>query len=94
MEDYTIVITEEHLAGDKWIEGDCPGYRAFKDALPSEVYLNILPSYRLWAKNNNKCPGHNGYRWGSWKKYSDGELVRYNMMQVQVGDEIVFKHIC
>jgi len=91
---YEIVITGEHLAGDKWIESDCPGARAFQDALPSEVYLEIPTepiNYRLWSLTNNNTWCNNKHVWESYKKDSNGELDLFNMMRAEVGDEVVFK---
>jgi len=87
-QDYEIVITAKHLAGNKWDSDDCPGYRAFKDALPSEVYENLPKDNGLWgAKYNSEK------QWGSYKKDSDGELVLFNMMEAETDDEIIFKKV-
>jgi len=106
--EYKIVITEEHVAGNKHQSNDCPGFRAFKDALPKNVYLKIPTIYRHWAvTNNNTCWekrtnwNNDNNRWvsyrknlsGSYKKNSNGELVVFSMMRAEVGDEVVFKKI-
>jgi len=84
-EGYTIVITAKHVTGNTLDGYDCPGARAFKDALPSEVYLN-LPKYGgLWGTRDN-----DDKQWTSYKKNSNGKLVSFNMMEAEIGDKIIF----
>ena len=95
-EGYTIVITKEHLAGDKQIDSDCPGFRAFKDALPSKVYFNIPTepvNCRNWGLANNRTQWgiSNKHLWTSYKKNSNGELVKFIMTTAKIGDEIILK---
>jgi len=95
MEDYTIIITAKHLAGDKRLDSDCPGFRALKDALPNEVYLNIPTepvNCRNWGLTSNRTRWDTGHHvWESYKKDLNGVLDLFNMMGAEIGDEVIFK---
>ena len=74
---YHITITKEHCAGCKYNARTCPGYRAFKDAVPfwKRIFFDGWISY------------HDiDFKW-----YSFNSTGAYkNMVHAQPGDEVYF----
>lgn len=77
---YRIVITEEHCAGHRLDERNCPGIRSFKDAVP--WYKRILtPTWIFEQSSNNK-----------WRATNEHGFC-VDMIHAMPGDIVYFERI-
>jgi len=80
---YSVTITKKHLGGDFTNPYDCPGYHAFKSAMPPLRYFVLRNKSKGWWTYANRT--------GTWESFKNNEHCV--MFDVQVNDVIQFRKI-
>jgi hypothetical protein len=88
------IVTQEHLAGDKYNHTDCIGYRCLMTALNTATSIN--PNIKnIYIRNFywgvSRSQNHYYHREKRWISYNKGKVFDI-MHDAKLGDVIVFKY--